>query len=357
KPSLEQINHFLKPLVDEMLELWEPGVFFSRTMNFAEGRLVRCALVPLVCDLPAARQTAGLGAHNAKYFCSVCKLEHCDIDNIDVSSWPPRSAEEHRQLADAWRDKQSTSQRDAAFRENSTRWSELLRLPYWDPVSYTVIDSMHNHYLGLLKHHCRRIWGMNISARDADGDDASDAPPRPPEEDLALGLTHLHSGTSAQLKACRKDEIHAELPLTELPSWIDPVPRNVGTQSRGKLSADQWHIFCVIHLPIILIRKWAPKGGKFVKMLDNYMHLVTEVVIGSLLEMSEDAIALYEAEAIAYLQTAKELYDISITPNQHNSLHIPFFLRLFGPLHAIRTFFSERMNYLLQRLNTNLIFG
>lgn len=165
------------------------------------------------------------------------------------------------------------------------------------------------------------------------------------------------ASTTAVLGSSMMAEIHAELPLTELPSWINPVPRNVGTTSRGKLSADQWHILCVVNLPIILIPKWAPKGGRFAAMLENFMHLVTEVVVGSLLEMSEEAISLYETSALAYLKTAQKLYGISLTPNQHNSLHIPFFLRLFGPLHSIRTFFSERMNYLLQQQNTNLKFG
>ena len=153
------------------------------------------------------------------------------------------------------------------------------------------------------------------------------------------------------------EEIHRCIPLTELPSWINVVPSNVGLKSRGKLSADQWHIFCVINLPIILIRMWAPRGGLLKDMLDNYMHLVTEVVVGSLLEMSEDAVTVYESSAQAYLDSARKIYNIDITPNQHNSLHIPFFLRNFGPLHAIRTFFSERMNFLLQRQNTNLKFG
>lgn len=152
-------------------------------------------------------------------------------------------------------------------------------------------------------------------------------------------------------------EIHKLLPRTELPSWIDSVPSNIGMKSRGKLSADQWHIFCVVNLPIILIPLWAPRGGIYRMMLDNYMDLVTEVVIGGLLDMSEDVVAVYERCSRAYLETAKELYDITITPNQHNSLHIPQILRNCGPLHAIRTFFSERINYLLQRQNTNLKFG
>ena len=92
-------------------------------------------------------------------------------------------------------------------------------------------------------------------------------------------------------------------------------------------------------------------------MLNNFMDLVTEVVIGGLLEMTEEAIRVYETVALRYLRGLKELYSTTITPNQHNSIHIASLLRLFGPLHAIRTFFSERMNYLLQQTNTNMHIG
>lgn len=151
--------------------------------------------------------------------------------------------------------------------------------------------------------------------------------------------------------------IHTHLRDTELPSWVSPVPTNIGTKARGKLSADQWHVFCVINLPVILIPLWYRKSETHRDRLDNYMDLVTEVMIGSLLEMSEPVIQLYEEVSLRYLQTARRLYNIAITPNQHNSLHIPSFLRLFGALHAIRTFFSERMNFLLQGENTNMKIG
>ncbi|PIL34333.1 hypothetical protein GSI_03108 [Ganoderma sinense ZZ0214-1] len=520
KPSLEQLNHFLRPLVDELLVFWETGVFFSRTAKHALGRLVRAALVPLVCDLPAARQTAGFGGHGAKFFCSMCTLTKTSINDIRYKTWIPRTCHQHRLDAEAWRAAPSVSARNTAFKSNSTRWSELLRLPYWDPIKYTVIDSMHNHYLGLLKFHCRRLWGMNISAADAE--DGSHTASQPPEEDLARGTSFLYSGSEVELATCSKrvlrylcstvgivtskeshdrlvkwlvvwrtkqgisptsltplaptigtgatttsqevasgsrnaavgqqstrgaattekiasaettltnalssssltkkyniatlqvlckrrglsetggrealanrllqavrnsgaapvevmffdfsgviefkeltqssqsrdatplprprvgqegnpellpplvedssmagvdnasDEdvpasakvsavlgrktlstIHEQLSLTELPSWINPVPRNVGTTTRGKLSADQWHVLCVVHLPIILIRQWTPKGGLFKRMLDNYMNLVAEVMIGSLLEMSEETIVAYEAAAYEYLNGAQ----------------------------------------------------
>ncbi|RPD57158.1 hypothetical protein L227DRAFT_479728, partial [Lentinus tigrinus ALCF2SS1-6] len=359
KPSLEQLNHYLKIIVDELLVFWETGVYFSRTAKYETGRLVRCALIPLVCDLPAARQTAGFGGHSAKYFCSMCKLPHVDINNLDDATWEPRNCEEQKDLARVWRDLPSAWARDQAFKGNSIRWSELMRLPYWDPIKYTVIDSMHNHYLGLLKTHCRKIWGMSINTEDTGGSGVE--PLRPEEEALSSGICLVYTGTDEEVASLPRNytlqEIHEQLPLTELPSWINPVPHNVGTTERGKLSADQWHILCVVNLPIILIRLWAPKGGIFKAWLDNFMDLVIAVVIGGLLEMTEEAVIEYEKAAKSYLVTARELYDITLTPNQHNSLHIPFFLRLFGPLHAIRTFFSERNNYNIQGIQTNQKFG
>jgi hypothetical protein len=56
-----------------------------------------------------------------------------------------------------------------AEEDHGIYWSELLRLPYWNPILFTIIDPMHTLYLGLLKSHCRDIWGMNISVEDGDG--------------------------------------------------------------------------------------------------------------------------------------------------------------------------------------------
>ena len=151
--------------------------------------------------------------------------------------------------------------------------------------------------------------------------------------------------------------IQDAIPMTELPSWINAVPSGIGTKARGKLSADQWHTLCVVHLPIILIRLWHNRSQRKQRMLLNFLDLVTEVVITGLLDMSEKFIQVYEDVSLRYLVQARKLYRFNITPNQHNSLHIPLFLRLFGPLHPIRTFFSERYNYLLQRTKTNSKFG
>ena len=199
KPKTDwEINHFLRPLVDELLQLWNSGVYYSRTSKYVGGRLVRCALVPLVCDLPAARQVAGFGSYSSAYFCHMCNLGLDDIDELDMDKWGIRTCEEHRKAAEAWRDMPSVAQRKAAFKLNSTRWSALLDLPYWDPIRFTVIDSMHNHYLGLLQDHCRKIWGMNIDVTEEDDQ------PTPSAEDVAAALDIFYTGTAQQLSTCTR---------------------------------------------------------------------------------------------------------------------------------------------------------
>ncbi|CDO75810.1 hypothetical protein BN946_scf184951.g8 [Trametes cinnabarina] len=165
EPSLDQLNHLLRPLVDELYELWARGLFLERTALRFVGRFLRVALVPLVCDLPALRKAAGFASHAAKWFCSFCRLIKKLICNIERATWPTRSAKEHRHLAAQWRDAATEAERQGLFKEHGVRWSELLRLPYWDPIRFPVVDAMHNLLLGNLRHHCMDVWGIDIKGR------------------------------------------------------------------------------------------------------------------------------------------------------------------------------------------------
>lgn len=161
EPSLTQINHLLEPLVEELLEFWTPGVWFTRTPRWEHGRLVRAALIPLVCDLKAARQVMGHGSHSARKFCSICQLPRNEINTIDGSKLVAISSTEYRRRATIWKGASSRTQREIFFKKYGVRWSVLLRLPYWDPPRFTVIDTMHTVLLGHLHRHCYVLWKMN----------------------------------------------------------------------------------------------------------------------------------------------------------------------------------------------------
>ncbi|OJT09666.1 hypothetical protein TRAPUB_13852 [Trametes pubescens] len=161
EPELHELNHYLRPLVEELLVLWHRGLYLRGMAHDQAGWLIRAAVVPLVCDLPALRKTAGFASHSANQFCSFCLLRKEDITNLDRSSWPRRSREDHYRYARRWRDAGTDAERARLFKKYGVRWSELLRLPYWDPMRFSLVDAMHNLFLGELRHHCRHVWGIN----------------------------------------------------------------------------------------------------------------------------------------------------------------------------------------------------
>lgn len=54
------------------------------------------------------------------------------------------------------------SAQDKILKEYGVRWSELLRLRYWDPTKFVVIDGMHNLFLGLVQNHVRTVLGTDL---------------------------------------------------------------------------------------------------------------------------------------------------------------------------------------------------
>lgn len=203
-PSLDQINSLLEPLVDDFLDLWRTGCYLTRTFLRPFGLRVRCAIVPLICDLPAARQMSGFAGHGHTAFCSECDLKRINVNDIDPAAWNIRTQDEHRAYAKAWRDAADGRQRKAIYKTHGIRWSALLRLPYWDPTRFTLMDSMHAFYLRLFQHHVRNIWGMSVSMDDSDGpvDPVSIAPN---ENDMDHARFVLRHGCKARLYGLRKD--------------------------------------------------------------------------------------------------------------------------------------------------------
>ena len=157
KPSLSDVNHSIKLLVDVLLELFDPGIWYSQTARHKQGCLVRAILVPVVSDMLAARQAGGFASLTATFFCTLCSLKIQDIENLDKSTWPERDVGEHLQLARKWKDAQTSNEQETLFRDHRIQWSALLDLPYWNPVLFTAIEPMHVFDAGLFQNHCRNI--------------------------------------------------------------------------------------------------------------------------------------------------------------------------------------------------------
>lgn len=214
KPSLDQINHALSLLTAELLEFWK-GVYYTLTFTSSLGRLVKGALIPLVCDMLAARQLSRLSSATSTWFCTFCLLTIQDIENLDKGSWPPRDLGDQIKHARMWKDCESEEERDACFKANGIRWSALLDLPYWNPILFSVIDSMHAAYLGLFHSHCRKIWRINAAVDGGEGTSIQPkkSVPRPSDRKLSRWLSLIRRTSNQEqlrkylINDCNKDTL------------------------------------------------------------------------------------------------------------------------------------------------------
>ncbi|OSC96416.1 hypothetical protein PYCCODRAFT_1334666, partial [Trametes coccinea BRFM310] len=317
EPELHQLNHFLRPLIDELLVLWHRGLYLSHTA-LGSGLLVRAAVIPLVCDLPALRKAAGFAGHGANNFCSFCRLQKCDIHNLDRASWKRFTREEHLKHAKRWKDAPTEAERNRLFKKYGLRWSEILRLPYWDPTKFALVDAMHNLLLGVLRHHCRDVWGINVKDKSADGPKVTLHTPAEQRAWLEKVASYIDRGSRSRLsrrqtttEAIRLPPVLAEatadfhiaggdqpdvsrfsvldhetitrlredINATTFPSWMERPPRNFGSPSHGKLKADVWRTVCTVSMVMTLVRLWGGSQANPRKkaLLENFVHLVSAV--------------------------------------------------------------------------------
>jgi len=80
---------------------------------------------------------------------------------------------------------------------------------YWNPILSTIINSMHNLYLGLIKDHCRVIWGICTSSPSGDAELMPKAiHPRPPRQTMIHWIQQILGATdenSLREMLCKKN--------------------------------------------------------------------------------------------------------------------------------------------------------
>ena len=97
----KNMNSYLRPLVDELLELWK-GTFLSAPGMFVP---VYCAMLCVSCDLPATRKVWGFISFSSLQGCSKCmKTFSCeafgtkpDFSGYEREQWDMRTQELHQQ--------------------------------------------------------------------------------------------------------------------------------------------------------------------------------------------------------------------------------------------------------------------
>lgn len=163
--NLTELNHYLKPIVDDLVFSWKTGVHYSKTALYPSGRTVRCAIIAAVMDLLAARKASQLAPVTSHFYCSVCQCHHLDtLGRTDHERWELRDSETLRQHAEEWRDASTSKEQENIFQSHGVRWSEMWRLPYWDPTHQLVVDAMHCILEGIAHHHFRTVLGLTSAS-------------------------------------------------------------------------------------------------------------------------------------------------------------------------------------------------
>ena len=129
-------------------------------MKTCEGtKLVWAALLCNSSDILATRKVGGFVGHAALKDCSRCLIfflcnsfgEKADYSGFSRSQWPRRNIDEHKQKAFDWKYAKTLACQHKIEQEYGVSFSELIRLPYFDSIRFTLVDPMHNVLLGTAK--------------------------------------------------------------------------------------------------------------------------------------------------------------------------------------------------------------
>ncbi|KIO06270.1 hypothetical protein M404DRAFT_139147 [Pisolithus tinctorius Marx 270] len=114
-----------------------------------------------------------------------------------------RTPQDHRAHVDQWCLAKTSNEQDFIAKTYGVRFSELLRLPYWNLIWFTVLDSMHAFFLHTLLQHIQYIWGTSPMAPTGDGSNSPTVkpPPKPSFTELCKGLKVLLKENSSDQSA------------------------------------------------------------------------------------------------------------------------------------------------------------
>ena len=307
------INSYLSPLVEELKEFWR-GVLIPVKRNGTTINMnVRLAINCVSCDIPASRKVCGFLGHFAKLACNKCLKEfnRHDYSGFERQKWSVRSNEVHREQCKQLLKETTKTSIQHAESKYGVRYSVLLALPYFDPIKFTVIDPMHNLFLGTGKH-VFKVW---------------------------VELEYL--------KPRDLSAIETKLNKFRCPHDIGRIPSNISS-NYGGFTANQWKHWITIYSPVVL------KGI----IPDSHLRCwLLFVRACSILQMWYIRRADIEAADMQLLHFCKMFEDIYggqyCTPNMHLHCHIMDCIKDYGPSHTFWCFAFERYNGLLESTHTN----
>ncbi|MBW0588473.1 hypothetical protein O181_128188, partial [Austropuccinia psidii MF-1] len=350
------INNVLKPLIDELIEL-NCGVKII-TPNYPRGRYVVVKLVGLIGNIVATHKAGGFMSHSAKYFCSWCELK--DIERTHLKLGKPRKRSAVLSASRRWQEANSTTTQQRLAQYCGIQWSEINRLPYWDPVKNIFLGVLHNWYEGVLQHHFCYQWGFDTAIIEKEKHQPGISGYE--SDELMANCTQSKNEDSLTISGYLSQEVinklKKQLSKVVVPKEVCHIPGGIGTARNGKLKGNEWSVLFNIYLPLTVLDVFWDFGPKNHLVLINIGALIQCTKIVGARWVTEEDGQLFRKAYDTYQNTSKALFPSCRTlPNHHYAMHIPEQLSQWGPLNGISEYGGKRLLGILQKIKTNSLLG
>lgn len=191
----------------------------------------------------------------------------------------------------------------------------------------------------------------NPYAYDIAEDDNDDDDEYVPIDNMELAFNF----TNLQLLAIRNC-----IQNTTLPTWVQRPPSNLGEPSHGKLKAHEYLMLFICLFPLIIPEFWHTPNSQqlYQEHFFCFYNLVAATNIISSFKTSNADADSYTEHYTQYRAAIQRLFSYRPSkPNHHYAMHNGDLLKYWGPLPSFSEFPGERMNGMLQNINTNRRLG
>lgn len=309
-------NSFIEPLVEELRIAWN-GFTMNSFKCQQNPATFKVALICVGCDIPASRKLCGFLGHSATKGCNKCTktfdgvVGEKNYGGFDVSSWELRNLESHKEAVKKIVKCKTKTNRERLEKEYGVRYSVLLELEYFDPIRMTIIDPMHNLFLGTAKR-------MLILWKDS----------------KILLPEHFN-------------EIQKRMEQVQCPSDVGKLPQKFSS-SFGSFNADQYKNWT------ILFSIFALNGILPDVHLEYWRKFVIACKLLCTRYLSRNNVKVAHLLLVSFCRKVEQAFGCQvITPNMHMHAHLNKCIYDFGPVYSFWLFSFERENGVLGSIPTN----
>ncbi|KAE9407721.1 hypothetical protein BT96DRAFT_933145 [Gymnopus androsaceus JB14] len=165
KPGTWTIFHLLGILKDYLWKFENAQTII--TSNHPAGIEVAARIYLTIADMEGSKLLTGFSSHAGKWFCTYCLCRNPEyLEDLDPSTWPPRTGEKVHEQAQRWKEAPLVGQRNELWRSNGVLWTPLHDFPHWNAVLCTIIGPMHCPVEGNLAFQLRNLYGLGQKKED-----------------------------------------------------------------------------------------------------------------------------------------------------------------------------------------------